>query len=274
MPELPEVETTKRGLEPYVVGQTIERLLVRDARLRWPVAPALPRQLKNRVVQALERRAKYLLFRFEHGTVISHLGMSGTWRVVADVANSEQDYRTHDHLALRLGSGDELRYHDPRRFGCFIFTKMPAEHPLLSKLGPEPLGDCFDGDYLFARSRGRKAPVKSFLMDNHVVVGVGNIYAQEALFRAGIHPLRLAGRVGHERYHVLAAVVREILTVAISRGGTTLRDFRSSNGEPGYFAQELNVYGRAGERCHGCGSVIKQARLANRTTGYCPTCQT
>lgn len=274
MPELPEVETTRRGLEPHVVGQTIERLLVREARLRWPVEPGLPRQLKNRVVQAIERRAKYLLFQFEHGTVISHLGMSGSWRVITDVANSEHDYRTHDHLALLLGSGDELRYHDPRRFGCFIFTKKIDEHPLITELGPEPLGDAFDGDYLFALSRGRKAPIKSFLMDNHVVVGVGNIYAQEALFRAGIHPLRQAGRVGRERYLVLAEVVREILAYAISRGGTTLRDFLNSDGEPGYFAQELNVYGRAGERCHACGSVIKEARLSNRTTGYCPQCQT
>ena len=274
MPELPEVETTRRGLAPHVVGQTIERVLVREARLRWPIEPTLPRQLKNRVVEALERRAKYLLFRFEHGTVISHLGMSGSWRVITDVANNEQPYRLHDHLAITLGSGDELRYHDPRRFGCFLFTKTPDSHPLLTELGPEPLGDQFDGDYLFALSRGRKAPIKSFLMDNHVVVGVGNIYAQEALFQAGIHPLRQAGRVSRERYLVLADVVREILGYAITRGGTTLRDFLNSDGEPGYFAQELNVYGRAGERCHACGSVIKEARLSNRTTGYCPQCQT
>lgn len=274
MPELPEVETTRRGLAPHVVGQTIERLLVRESRLRWPVEPALSRQLKNRVVQALERRAKYLLFRFEHGTVISHLGMSGSWRVISDAVNSEHVYRLHDHLVLTLGNGDELRYHDPRRFGCFLFSQQPETHPLLTELGPEPLGEAFDGAYLFALSRGRKAPIKSFLMDNHVVVGVGNIYAQEALFRAGIHPLRQAGRVSRERYQVLAEVVREILADAIARGGTTLRDFLNSDGEPGYFAQELNVYGRAGQRCHACGSTIKEARLSNRTTGYCPQCQT
>lgn len=273
MPELPEVETTRRGLEPHVVGQTIARVLIRDNRLRWPIEPQLPRQLQNRAVLALERRAKYLLFRFGHGTVISHLGMSGSWRVLTDAVDRAPPYRVHDHLALQLGSGNELRYHDPRRFGCFLFTKTPDSHPLIATLGPEPLGAQFDGDYLFVRSRGRSAPIKTFLMDNHTVVGVGNIYAQEALFRAGIHPLRQAGRISQARYRLLADVVKDILIEAIARGGTTLRDFLGSDGEPGYFVQELNVYGRAGQRCHACGSVIKEARLANRTTGYCPQCQ-
>lgn len=269
MPELPEVETTRRGLAPHVVGQHITQLKVRESRLRWPVPADLPALVAGQPVLSLTRRAKYLLFQLPHGYLLSHLGMSGSWRVLTEPA----PLRTHDHLVITMSNACELRYHDPRRFGCLLWTTEPDEHALLRVLGPEPLAEQFDGDYLFQRSRGKSAPIKTFLMDNHVVVGVGNIYAQEALFLAGIRPGIAAGRVTRARYQALAEIIRKVLSEAIQQGGTTLRDFVNSDGEPGYFAQQLRVYGREGLPCHICQTPIKSLKHANRTTSYCPQCQ-
>lgn len=270
MPELPEVETTCRGILPHVLGRTIRQVRVREPRLRWPIPSDLPARLQGRVVESLERRAKYLLFRVEGGHLMVHLGMSGSLRVVPPEAAPGR----HDHWDIELQDGLTLRYNDPRRFGCALW--LPGDtpsHPLLASLGPEPLTDTFDGDYLFAASRGRKVAVKSFLMDNHVVVGVGNIYAQESLFLAGVRPTRPAGRVTRAEYGRLATHVREVLTRAIAMGGTTLRDFVGGDGKPGYFQQTLNVYDRAGLACPRCGALLKGLRVGQRGTVYCPGCQ-
>jgi len=269
MPELPEVETTRRGIEPYARGAIVRRVEVREPRLRWPVPAELPALLQNRIIEAVDRRAKYLLFRTSVGTLIMHLGMSGSLRVV-----SAQDRPgLHDHLDIVMYSGRCLRYNDPRRFGCALWLEPDAEHPLLSQLGPEPLAEEFDGDLLYRRSRGRKAPVKQFLMDGKVVVGVGNIYANEALFFAGIRPDRPAGRVSRARYRRLAAEVKRVLTFAIDQGGTTLRDFVGGDGKPGYFARQLSVYGRAGEPCKRCGRPLREVRLGQRSSTFCVACQ-
>lgn len=269
MPELPEVETTRRGLLPAVQGHRVLRLTVHEPRLRWPV-PAELAALQGQLVSTISRRGKYLLFHTPAGVALVHLGMSGSLRL----ARSSEPRRLHDHLELQLDSGWTLRFHDPRRFGCFLWlTTAPERHALLADLGPEPLEEGFDGEYLFQRSRGRQVPIKSFLMDSHVVVGVGNIYANEALFRAGIHPLRAAGRIGIDRYGRLADEVREILAYAIERGGTTLRDFVNGHGEPGYFQLELDVYGRGGASCRKCRTILRETRLSSRSTVYCPRCQ-
>lgn len=269
MPELPEVETTRRGLVPHIEGHHVTALIVREPRLRWPVPTEL-QALVGQPVLHLERRAKYLLFHTPAGVMLAHLGMSGSLRL----CSPDAPLKPHDHVRIRLDHDLELRLHDPRRFGCLLWlTEPPATHPLLRDLGPEPLGDDFDGDYLAARAAGRRTPVKSLIMDNHVVVGVGNIYAQEALFWAGIRPLRAAGQISRARYHELATAIRTLLAWAIERGGTTLRDFVNSQGEPGYFQLELNVYGRGGQPCPHCGGRLKEARIANRTTVWCPHCQ-
>jgi formamidopyrimidine-DNA glycosylase len=269
MPELPEVETTRLGILPAVAGHRIRRLQVHEPRLRWPVPPEL-KAIEGQRIDDVTRRGKYLLLHTKAGTALVHLGMSGSLRLVSP----GEPRRLHDHLEISLDSGLVLRFHDPRRFGCFLWlTTPPAEHPLLAELGPEPLEDDFQGTYLFERSRGRQAPIKSFLMDSHVVVGVGNIYANEALFRAGIHPLRAAGRISAGRYEALATAVKEILAYAIQRGGTTLRDFVNGHGEPGYFQLELDAYGRAGEPCHRCQTPMREVRLGGRSTVYCPRCQ-
>ena len=271
MPELPEVETTRRGILPYLHGRRIRGVEVREPRLRWPVPPGLAALVSGEKVDSVERRGKYLLLRLGKGTLLIHLGMSGSLRVLTAPAASP---RKHDHIDLLLEDGRLLRYHDPRRFGAFLWLEGdPARHPLLAGLGPEPLGVGFDGDYLFRLSRGRRTSVKQFLMDGHVVVGVGNIYANEALYLAGIDPRRRAGRVAAVRYARLAAAVREVLEGAIAQGGTTLRDYVNGNGAPGYFALSLNVYGRAGQPCPGCGEAIRQVRSAQRSTFYCPRCQ-
>lgn len=270
MPELPEVETTRRGIEPYVRGQQIRALRVYEARLRWPVPPNLAELVQGQCIERVDRRSKYVLMRLPHNTLLWHLGMSGSLRLVPPDAPR----RKHDHIELALSSGQVLRYHDPRRFGCLLmYEGQGFDHPLLARLGPEPLEDGFSGELLYRRSRGRKVPVKVFLMDAAVVVGVGNIYANEALFRAGIRPDRPAGRISRVRYQQLAEVVREVLTEAIAQGGSTLRDFVNGQGEPGYFQQTLAVYGRAGEPCQGCGNPLVEARLAQRSTVYCRYCQ-
>lgn len=275
MPELPEVETTRRGLAPHLVGRRLESVRVREPRLRWPIAPDFSQLLTGSTLTDLRRRAKYLLFDLAtpqggSGTLIAHLGMSGSLRLLPPAT----PLMTHDHVQFGFAGALELRLNDPRRFGSLHFTREPVDtHFLLAELGPEPLDPAFDGAYLFARSRGRRAPIKAFIMDAHVVVGVGNIYAAEALFRAGIRPSRQAGRISAARYDLLAAAIRAVLEEALSMGGTTLRDFVASDGRPGYFKQSLAVYGRGGEPCRRCGGVLKGARLGQRATVFCPTCQ-
>lgn len=269
MPELPEVETTRLGIMPAVVNHTVKTLTVHEPRLRWPVPDALS-ALQGQRVSNITRRGKYLLFHTRAGTALVHLGMSGSLRL----AQPSEQRRKHDHIEVLMDSGYVLRFHDPRRFGCFLWlTEPPDQHPLLAALGPEPLEAGFDGNHLFRLSRGRSAPIKSFLMDSHVVVGVGNIYANEVLFKAGIHPLRAAGRISAERFDRLAEAIRRILAHAIQRGGTTLRDFVSGHDEPGYFQLELDAYGRGGEACKICAHPLKELRLGGRSTVYCSQCQ-
>jgi formamidopyrimidine-DNA glycosylase len=269
MPELPEVETTRRGLAPHVVGRTIERVEVREPRLRWPVAKRLPEALTGARIASLERRAKYLLFGTEAGTLLVHLGMSGSLRYLP----APQAPAAHDHVDVHFADGGVLRLNDPRRFGSMLLTETPATHPLLKDLGPEPLGEEFDADYLWRVSRGRRVAIKQHLMNGHVVVGVGNIYASEALFRAGIHPKRMAGRIARARFEPLVESVRDVLSDAIEEGGTTLRNFVGGDGRPGYFRASLRVYERAGEPCLTCGTPIVRCVLGQRATFYCPRCQ-
>ncbi len=267
MPELPEVETTLRGIEPWLTQQTINQLSVRQGSLRWPVTAGLSALVKGKRILAVRRRAKYLIIQLEQGSMLVHLGMSGSLRLVEAGA----EMRKHDHIEMRMSNGSVLRYHDPRRFGCWLWSA--TEHSQLSRLGPEPLSAEFDGDRLYHLSRRRKVGVKPFIMDNNTVVGVGNIYASEALFRSGIRPDRGAGNISLKRYHVLAGHIKTVLEAAIEQGGTTLRDFVNGNGEPGYFQQTLAVYGRAGQPCVGCKTVLKEIRLGQRSSVFCPRCQ-
>ena len=274
MPELPEVETTRRGIAPYLIGRRVLGVTLRRPDLRWPIPPQITTLLPGQRIEAVERRAKYLLLHTEAGSALLHLGMSGVLRVLPPDAPVGK----HDHVDIALErtiaqAPRILRFTDPRRFGCLLWQAPGETHELLAGLGPEPLTDDFDGDLLWRRSRGRKAAVKLFLMDNAIVVGVGNIYASEALFAAGIDPRRAAGTVSRARYARLAAEVKRILAWAIERGGTTLRDFISPDGAPGYFFRELNVYGRSGEPCHVCGTPIRQVTLGQRSTFWCPRCQ-
>jgi formamidopyrimidine-DNA glycosylase len=269
MPELPEVETTRRGVEPHCRGRVVRQVIVREPRLRWPVPDGLDSMLSGLVVNAVERRAKYLLFRTDAGSLLVHLGMSGSLRLVA----ADTPPIRHDHIDILLEGNVCLRYHDPRRFGCFLWMAVGEAHPLLSELGPEPLSAEFDGELLYHRSRGRKGPVKSFIMDGKIVVGVGNIYANEALFQSGIRPDRASGRISLVRYVSLADTIKQVLTSSIEQGGTTLRDFVGGDGKPGYFAQQLLVYGRAGQPCRRCKSLLREQRLGQRSSVYCVTCQ-
>jgi len=267
MPELPEVETTLKGITPYISGEKIIRLIVRQGSLRWPVTPDMSRIVEQQTVVEVSRRAKYLILRLSHGSILIHLGMSGSLRITQ--ANTE--WRKHDHIEMQLANGMALRYHDPRRFGCWLWSE--EAHDQLQHLGPEPLTSAFNGDRLWELARNRKVAVKPFIMDNKVVVGVGNIYASEALFRSGIRPDRAAGRVSQKRYQVLGVHIKEVLAAAIEQGGTTLRDFVNSNGEPGYFQQTLAVYGRAGQECNHCSTILRELRLGQRSSVFCPTCQ-
>jgi len=269
MPELPEVETTRRGLAPHVEGRIVTGVTLRRPDLRWPIPAEIRDLLPGQRITAVRRRAKYLLLDTAAGSALLHLGMSGSLRVLP----AATPVKAHDHVDLALDSQRVLRFTDPRRFGCLLWQPPGEIHELLRDLGPEPLAEGFDGNYLFALSRGRKAPVKTFLMDQRVVVGVGNIYVAEALFEAGISPLRAAGKVSRERYALLARAVQRILAYAIERGGTTLRDFISPDGEPGYFELELSAYGRGGEPCPRCGRALKQAAIGQRTTVWCGHCQ-
>jgi formamidopyrimidine-DNA glycosylase len=270
VPELPEVETIRRGVEPYVIGRRIEAVVVRDARLRWPVPKTLPAYATGKQIHGVTRRGKYLIFDLGGDRLIVHLGMSGRLNVLEHDAAP----RKHDHVDLRLSGGIVLRFHDPRRFGAVLpWPAGHADHVLLRGMGPEPFSDAFSGDYLYKRSRRRSAPVKTFIMDGRIVVGVGNIYASEALFRAGIRPGRAAGRVSRAAYAALAAAIRDVLSIAIEHGGTTLRDFAGARGEAGYFQQELMVYGRDGEPCRRCGTAIRRLVIGQRSSFYCPHCQ-
>jgi formamidopyrimidine-DNA glycosylase len=274
MPELPEVETTRRGLAPHLEGRRIASVTLRRPDLRWPIPREIVDLLPTSTIASVRRRAKYLLMDTEIGTAIWHLGMSGSMRVLP----VDTPVKAHDHVDLTIeGKGRAgsrvLRFNDPRRFGCLLWQPPGETHELLRELGPEPLSEDFDADYLFQRSRGRSAPVKAFLMDQKIVVGVGNIYVAEALFAAGVSPMRAAGKVSRERYADIAREVRTILDYAIRRGGTTLRDFISPDGAPGYFEQELSVYGRGGAPCPRCGRALKQSMLAQRATTWCGHCQ-
>lgn len=269
MPELPEVETTRRGVEPHVVGCEVTAVRVREPRLRWPVSEELGQALTGRRIEAVDRRAKYLLFVTGAGRMMVHLGMSGSLRVLP----LSTPHETHDHVDIELDGGRVLRYRDPRRFGSIFWLPEAASHPLLEGLGPEPFDETLTGAFLHAKARGRKAAVKTFIMDSHIVVGVGNIYANEALFDAGIAPGRPAGRISLPRYERLAFAIRGVLARAIDAGGTTLRDFVHEDGSPGYFRADLKVYGRGGEPCRRCGRPLRETRLGQRTTVHCGACQ-
>lgn len=270
MPELPEVETTRRGIEPWLVGRRVERLVVREWRLRWRVPRTLPARIRGAIVRSVGRRAKYLLIDTDAGTLIWHLGMSGSLRVL----DADSPPFAHDHVDLVLDSGRCLRFNDPRRFGSLLFTAGPPErHPLLAKLAVEPLSDAFDAGDLWHCARGRRAAIKSFIMDSRIVVGVGNIYASEALFRARIRPGLAAGRVSRQRMVALVAAIRAVLGEAIEVGGTTLRDYVDPAGTPGYFGRKLFVYERRGKPCRRCATPIRQFTQGQRSTYWCPNCQ-
>ena len=270
MPELPEVEITRQGLAPELEGRRITGVTLRRPDLRWPIPGEIPGLLPGEPILAVRRRAKYLLIDLAPGSAVLHLGMSGSLRVLGP----EVPAGRHDHVDIALDSGQILRFNDPRRFGCLLWQPRGETHALLRDLGPEPLSEAFHGDYLFERSRGRQTSVKAFLMDQENVVGVGNIYAAESLFRAGIAPGREAGLVARKGYARLAEAVKEILAHAIRCGGTTFRDFIRPDGRPGYFEQELFVYGREGDPCLVCGRLLTGSRLGNRATVWCRHCQT
>jgi formamidopyrimidine-DNA glycosylase len=270
MPELPEVETVCRGLKPLIVGETIKRIDVRIDKLRWPVASELQTELPGQTIRSVSRRAKYILIAVDTGLILIHLGMSGVVRVV----ESETPVQKHDHVDLVLENGTCLRMNDPRRFGAWLWCAGPLENHLrIHHLGPEPLLDEFNATTLFKRSRGRSVAVKNFIMDQKVVVGVGNIYASEALFRAGINPNESAGLISLRRYKKLVFAIKSVLAEAIEQGGTTIRDFASAEGSPGYFMQKLLVYGREEQPCLICNEPIRNRRIGGRSSFYCPKCQ-
>lgn len=270
MPELPEVETTLRGLAPHLLGQRIADVVIRHPQLRWPVPKDLPGLLRGQAIRTLQRRAKYLLLKFDNGTLIVHLGMSGSLRILPVATPADK----HDHFDLVLDSGQLMRLRDPRRFGAVLWhVGDVARHPLLAALGPEPLEKDFDAAYLHRATRKRSAAIKQVIMDSGVVAGVGNIYASEALFRAGIRPQLSAAKLSLPRCAALVQAIKETLRAAIKAGGSTLRDFTNSAGEPGYFQQHYFVYGRAGEPCRKCGTAIRHVRQGQRSSFYCPHCQ-
>ena len=269
MPELPEVETTLRGVLPHLLKRRVTEVIVRDKRLRWPIPEAI-HELEGVRIDSGMRRAKYLLFGTERGTLLMHLGMSGALRIVPP----DTPWRKHDHFALTLSNGRQMRLHDPRRFGAVLLVEGdPEQHKLLCDLGPEPLSDAFTTAHLHAACQGKSAAIKLVIMDAHVVVGVGNIYASEALFMAGIDPRKAAGKVSKPRLQKLVTAIREVLAASIEMGGTTLRDFLNEKGEPGYFQQTLRVYDRAGLPCRECEKPVRKITQGQRSTFFCPKCQ-
>ena len=270
MPELPEVETTCRGIAPHIQDQIVKDIIIRQKQLRWPITPGLKKGITGQSIKEIWRRGKYILLQTATGTAIIHLGMSGSLRIVDQTIA----VRKHDHVDFIFANGKVLRLHDPRRFGALLWTTAdPMDHELLCDLGPEPLTTDFSAPYLHALSRRRKASIKTFIMNSHVVVGVGNIYASESLFLAGIHPSRRADKISLARYELLVSAIKKVLAASIKQGGTTLRDFVNESGQPGYFQQTLNVYGRDGEACKQCGKPIIQIRTLQRSTFYCRHCQ-
>lgn len=270
MPELPEVETTRLAITPFLMNQTIREIEVRQSRLRLPVSPELHEACQGRRIVAIIRRAKYLLLQLSEGFVLIHLGMSGHLQIVPEGAPATK----HAHIDLVLTSGQILRYHDPRRFGLWLYLQhSPYQHPLLAHLGPEPLSGLFHGEYLWQRAGNKKQAIKSFIMTNDIVVGVGNIYATESLFLSAIHPQRPAGSLTQIEFNTLSHHIKQVLQQAITAGGTTLQDFYSPDGKPGYFVNKLNVYGRKNEACFQCKGIIDTMRIGGRTSSYCPECQ-
>ncbi|WP_286237093.1 bifunctional DNA-formamidopyrimidine glycosylase/DNA-(apurinic or apyrimidinic site) lyase [Neptuniibacter halophilus] len=269
MPELPEVETTCRGIRPHIDQRTLVALKVRNPNLRWPVPDFLAGQLAGKQIQGVDRRGKYILLQTDCGEVMLHLGMSGSLRIV----DPEVPPQKHDHVDFCFDNGTVLRLTDPRRFGSVLWQPAGEHHELLYHLGPEPLGDAFNADYLKQRCKGRKTAIKQVIMDSKVVVGVGNIYATEALFAAGIDPRRGAGNISLERLQRLVTEIKRVLAAAIEQGGTTLKDFVGGDGKPGYFKQKLSVYGRGGEPCVNCMAPLAEVRLGQRATVYCKHCQ-
>ncbi|MCF6217481.1 MAG: bifunctional DNA-formamidopyrimidine glycosylase/DNA-(apurinic or apyrimidinic site) lyase [Gammaproteobacteria bacterium] len=270
MPELPEVETVRRGITPHMEGERVKEVIIRHPTLRWPIPTELIQMLPEKRLHSIERRAKYLLLNFSHGTLILHLGMSGTLRILPP----QTPIKKHDHFDLIMENGQCLRLNDPRRFGAVLWTAQPAsQHPLIRDLGPEPLEEQFNGNHLHQISRKRKIAIKQFLMDNKVVVGVGNIYANESLFLCGVDPRRKASSITKSHCHQLATTIKTVLKEAIKQGGTTLSDFTQSDGKPGYFQQQLQVYGRTDQPCTHCHTPIKQITQGQRSSFFCPQCQ-
>lgn len=269
MPELPEVEVCRQGISPHLCGHTVTAVIVRHTQLRWPI-PADVNKIMGDELITVERRSKYLLLKFNQGTLVIHLGMSGTIRVL----DGTPAVNKHDHFDLQFSNNKCLRFNDPRRFGAILwFEQHIDQQGLLTKLGPEPLSDDFGYGYLFEKAKNRKVPIKTFLMNNHIVVGVGNIYANEALFLAGILPKTPANKITKKRFDNLTTIIKQVLAAAIEQGGTTLKDFTQADGKPGYFAQKLNVYGRAGKKCMVCESILAEIRQSNRSSVFCPSCQ-
>ena len=275
MPELPEVEVCRRGISPHILNQKVADVVVRNSKMRWPITDTID-EIIGETITAVERRAKYLLIQTYKGTLMLHLGMSGTIRVIP----KDSAIQKHDHFDLVLNTNVALRLNDPRRFGAVLWIKRDHQNPnnelqheLLAKLGPEPFSSDFADDYLFEKSRKKTVPIKTFIMNNHIVVGVGNIYANEALFQAGILPTAIAGKVSKARYNNLTVIIKDVLAKAIEQGGTTLKDFTQVDGKPGYFAQSLQVYGRGGEECVSCKTTLKEIRQSGRASVFCPSCQ-
>lgn len=270
MPEMPEVETTKRGISPHIDKQLVHNVIIRQHRLRWPIPDNLPALIKGEKINVISRRGKYLLFEFDHGTLLAHLGMSGSMRIVSP----DTPILKHDHVDIVFANNKCLRYNDPRRFGAILWhDSQKNSHPLICKLGPEPLSLEFNSVSLFKTSRNRKTTIKQLIMNSHIVVGVGNIYATEALFMAKILPNKAAGEITKKQANKLVDAIKEILTKAITQGGTTLRDFVNADGKPGYFKQQLLVYGRENQPCVVCESPLKNLKISNRATVFCVECQ-
>lgn len=270
MPELPEVETTRAGISPHILGQRVQNLQIRQPSLRWVIPSNMAGYFEGNEISALSRRGKYLVLSTQLGSALIHLGMSGSLRI----CTTDEPLKKHDHWDMCFQNGQILRYHDPRRFGAFLWAgENPGQHKLIATLGPEPIESDFNPDYIYRLSRGRSLAIKNFLMSSQTVVGVGNIYASESLFRAGIHPAKAAGKVSLKRYQTLVAAVKEVLAEAIESGGSTLRDYVNGSGSPGYFQQKLSVYGRTGEPCLECTVPIRQLKIGQRSSFYCPQCQ-